>query len=118
MHFSSTLITLAAALSTVTMANPVVRANTATCKRGNVLVAFRYEITAPGIGDVAGVCNGLWDNLKASGKCASPSLTICDKNSHGDLFWEFNIPVTCSSNLIENAFNAATSHINYKHVHC
>lgn len=67
----------------------------------------KYHVTATGVGDIPGICGGLWDNLKTfAGQCA-PIYTHCD-GTNGNLDWGFQAETGCTPGMVESTWWEAT----------
>lgn len=64
----------------------------------------------------AGICGGLWDNLKRFSDCVTPSDTSCG-GSNGDLTWDFRVSAFCDSGCIQSTWYEATKN-NYGSITC
>jgi len=70
----------------------------AACRRWKTGGAQAYTIEASGVGDIPGICGGLWNNLKQFGVCAVPTLTDCS-GTDGNLSWTFQASAGCNGGV-------------------
>lgn len=71
-----------------------------------------YVVEADSVGDVPGICGGLWDNLKNDNfdsACLVHAQEMCREDGNGGLFWQFSVPVGCNEGHVESAWWEATS---------
>ncbi|KAK7918084.1 hypothetical protein PG985_009958 [Apiospora marii] len=67
-----------------------------------------FAIEADGVGDVPGICGGLWDNLHHSHMCEIMSEHSCEETAPGHLTWKFAVYGTCKNGMVESAWWEAT----------
>lgn len=77
-------------------------ATAATCDV-NVAWTNHYDVRASGVGDIPGICGGLWDNNKRFGDCASATETYCN-GKDGELIWQMTTTTSCDKGKIESTW--------------
>ncbi|KAK2755948.1 hypothetical protein FQN54_005744 [Arachnomyces sp. PD_36] len=106
-------------LSTLALAGLVATTNAASCRRWGDNISYVYEAGADGVGDIGGICNGLWDNLKAFSSCLVLYNTSCGQGSNGagHLHWHFEVGMGCDAGSVEAAWFEATNN-DYGSINC
>ncbi len=98
MKFTAFSLTAFAALATT--------ASATSCTTNLAPYVLPYTVTASGVGDIPGICGGLWDNLNHFSSCVA-SNTYCG-GSDGNLKWQFTVSLLCNGGMVESAWWEAT----------